>query len=119
MIQLCYSNMVLALKELSIRGDFRTTVEYLTGLLETPDFVDNDFDTAWLDELIAGRMKVIHSIYSIDTQKYNNCRLKSRQYFLGLCARRCSLLKHKLSMHFRISKIASSGNIVLCRNLNI
>jgi biotin carboxylase len=25
-------NMVLALKELSIRGDFRTTVEYLVGI---------------------------------------------------------------------------------------
>ncbi|KAM9909660.1 hypothetical protein OXX69_005208, partial [Metschnikowia pulcherrima] len=31
-------HMVVALKELSIRGDFRTTVEYLIKLLETPDF---------------------------------------------------------------------------------
>ena len=29
-------HMVVALKELSIRGDFRTTVEYLIKLLETP-----------------------------------------------------------------------------------
>ena len=50
-----FSNMVLALKELSIRGDFRTTVEYLIGLLETDDFVDNEFDTQWLDGMIAGR----------------------------------------------------------------
>ena len=49
--------MVLALKELSIRGDFRTTVEYLISLLETEDFINNEFDTAWLDALIAGRMK--------------------------------------------------------------
>ena len=55
------SNMVLALKELSIRGDFQTTVEYLIGLLETSDFIDNEFDTAWLDRLIAGRMKVRYS----------------------------------------------------------
>lgn len=31
-------NLVIALKELSIRGDFRTTVEYLITLLETPSF---------------------------------------------------------------------------------
>ena len=31
-------NMVVALKELSIRGDFRTTVEYLIKLLETRAF---------------------------------------------------------------------------------
>lgn len=31
-------NLVIALKELSIRGDFRTTVEYLITLLETKTF---------------------------------------------------------------------------------
>ena len=37
--------MVLALKELSIRGDFRTTVEYLITLLETDRFHSNNIDT--------------------------------------------------------------------------
>ena len=50
--------MVLALKELSIRGDFRTTVEYLITLLETPTFNSNRIDTAWLDQLIAEKIKV-------------------------------------------------------------
>lgn len=50
-------NMVLALKELSIRGDFRTTVEYLITLLETGDFQKNDFNTGWLDQLIAERVQ--------------------------------------------------------------
>ena len=45
--------MVVALKELSIRGDFRTTVEYLIKLLETPAFEDNTITTGWLDELIS------------------------------------------------------------------
>lgn len=49
-------NLVIALKELSIRGDFRTTVEYLIKLLETPNFQDNQIDTAWLDLLIAERV---------------------------------------------------------------
>lgn len=49
--------MVLALKELSIRGDFRTTVEYLIKLLETDSFQNNICDTGWLDKLIADRVK--------------------------------------------------------------
>lgn len=49
-------HMVVALKELSIRGDFRTTVEYLIKLLETPAFEDNTITTGWLDELITNKL---------------------------------------------------------------
>ncbi|RCH96152.1 acetyl-coenzyme-A carboxylase [Rhizopus azygosporus] len=49
-------NMVIALKELSIRGDFRTTVEYIIRLLETPDFEENTINTGWLDMLISKKM---------------------------------------------------------------
>lgn len=49
-------HMVVALKELSIRGDFRTTVEYLIKLLETPDFEENKITTGWLDELISKKL---------------------------------------------------------------
>ncbi|KAF7544682.1 hypothetical protein G7046_g9736 [Stylonectria norvegica] len=49
-------HMVIALKELSIRGDFRTTVEYLIKLLETEAFEDNTITTGWLDELISKRL---------------------------------------------------------------
>ena len=52
-------NMVLALKELSIRGDFRTTVEYLITLLETDAFHKNQFDTGWLDQLIAEKVELL------------------------------------------------------------
>jgi acetyl-CoA carboxylase/biotin carboxylase 1 len=45
-------NMVLALKELSIRGDISTTVDYISKLIEFDDFVDNNIDTGWLDKLI-------------------------------------------------------------------
>ena len=50
--------MVLALKELSIRGDFRTTVEYLANLIETEQFKRNRINTAWLDNLISEKVKV-------------------------------------------------------------
>jgi len=50
--------MVLALKELSIRGDFPTTVEYLIKLLETEEFNNNTIDTGWLDMMIRKQVKV-------------------------------------------------------------
>lgn len=49
--------MVMALKELSIRGDFRTTVEYLIKLLETERFRINGYNTEWLDGLILDKMQ--------------------------------------------------------------
>ncbi|RVX72559.1 Acetyl-CoA carboxylase [Exophiala mesophila] len=49
-------HMVVALKELSIRGDFRTTIEYLIKLLETPAFEDNTITTGWLDQLITNKL---------------------------------------------------------------
>ena len=52
-----FRNMVVALKELSIRGDFRTTVEYLTKLLETDSFQNNYCDTGWLDKLISEKVQ--------------------------------------------------------------
>jgi len=45
-------NMVLALKELSIRGDISTTVDYISKLIELEDFVSNKIDTGWLDRII-------------------------------------------------------------------
>lgn len=49
-------HMVVALKELNIRGNFKTTVEYLIKLLETPAFEDNTITTGWLDELITNKL---------------------------------------------------------------
>ena len=45
-------NMVLALKELSIRGDISTTVDYISKLIELDDFIANNIDTSWLDAII-------------------------------------------------------------------
>ena len=45
-------NMVLALKELSIRGDISTTVDYISKLIELDDFIENRIDTGWLDGII-------------------------------------------------------------------
>jgi len=50
-------NMVCALKELDIRGDIRTSVEYLTTLMEMKDFRENEISTQWLDGLIANKVQ--------------------------------------------------------------
>merc|ERR1719183_2799800 len=53
--EIARKNLVMALKELFIMGDIRTTIEYLGELLETDDFKKNTIDTAWLDGLIADK----------------------------------------------------------------
>ncbi|XP_064397695.1 acetyl-CoA carboxylase-like isoform X2 [Halichondria panicea] len=55
--EIARNNMVPALRKLSIRGDFRTTVEFLSTLLETQAFHQNTIDTGWLDRLIAEKVK--------------------------------------------------------------
>uniref|UniRef100_A0A803TG53 acetyl-CoA carboxylase n=1 Tax=Anolis carolinensis TaxID=28377 RepID=A0A803TG53_ANOCA len=69
------ANLVVALKELSIRGDFQTTVEYLVKLLETEAFRANEVDTSWLDHLIAGNVQVRRSLsqncYDTNIMLYN------------------------------------------------
>ncbi|EGG25342.1 acetyl-CoA carboxylase [Cavenderia fasciculata] len=50
-------SMVLGLKEISIRGDIRTPVEYIIHLLETDDFKNNAIHTGWLDKRIADKIK--------------------------------------------------------------
>ncbi|XP_043240119.1 acetyl-CoA carboxylase-like isoform X2 [Amphibalanus amphitrite] len=50
-------NLVIALKELTIRAEFRSTVEILITLLHTDTFQNNTISTAWLDRLIADRMQ--------------------------------------------------------------
>ena len=49
------SNLGMVLREISIRGDFRTTVEYLSHLIESETFRNSSFSTGWLDFLIASR----------------------------------------------------------------
>jgi biotin carboxyl carrier protein len=45
-------SIVMALKELSIRGDIHTTVEYIIEMMQTEDFKENRISTAWLDARI-------------------------------------------------------------------
>lgn len=55
--ELARQALICALKEISIRGDIRTTVEYLASMIEESDFRDGNFNTSWLDKRIAAQIK--------------------------------------------------------------
>ena len=50
--------MLVALKEVQIRGDIRTTMEYIIKLMQSDDFVGNKINTDWLDGRIARHKEI-------------------------------------------------------------
>ena len=48
--------MVVALKEIKIRGEIRTIVDYAIEMVQSPDFVNNEINTGWLDSRIASQV---------------------------------------------------------------
>ncbi|KAK6938183.1 Acetyl-CoA carboxylase, central domain [Dillenia turbinata] len=54
---LAIANMVLGLKEIQIRGEIRTNVDYTIDLLHAADYRDNKIHTGWLDSRIAMRIR--------------------------------------------------------------
>nr|ASZ00205.1 acetyl-CoA carboxylase 2 [Erodium texanum] len=51
------ANMVLGLKEVQIRGEIRTNVDYTIDLLHASDYQENKIHTGWLDSRIAMRVR--------------------------------------------------------------
>lgn len=49
--------MVVALKEVKIRGEIRTTIDYCVEMIQSPDFVGNAIHTGWLDSRIASHVR--------------------------------------------------------------
>ncbi|KAI4321148.1 hypothetical protein MLD38_034566 [Melastoma candidum] len=54
---LAIANMVLGLKEIQIRGEIRTNVDYTVDLLHAAYYRDNKIHTGWLDSRIAMRVR--------------------------------------------------------------
>ena len=50
-------HMLVALADIKIRGEIRTTVDYLMDMLQCPGFVNNEVSTSWLDERIEAQVK--------------------------------------------------------------
>jgi acetyl-CoA carboxylase/biotin carboxylase 1 len=79
-------SLILALKEIEVRGEIRTTVEYLVQLLETEAFKQNTIDTSWLDGLIreksVGQKLVPHEVVTsaVIYRGFMACREKAAEY---------------------------------------
>ncbi|XP_009373180.2 acetyl-CoA carboxylase 1 [Pyrus x bretschneideri] len=54
---LAIANMVLGLKEIQIRGEIRTNVDYSIDLLHASHYRENKIHTGWLDSRIAMRVR--------------------------------------------------------------
>ena len=48
--------MVVALKQVKIRGEIRTTVDYTTDMVQHEAFMGNNHHTGWLDSRIAAHV---------------------------------------------------------------
>jgi acetyl-CoA carboxylase/biotin carboxylase 1 len=59
------AGMVVALKEVSVRGDIRTPVEFLIQLMESEAIKKNTFHNMWLDSLIAAKVTTERPDYVI------------------------------------------------------
>ena len=51
--------MVVALKDIKIRGEIRSIVDYAADMIQHPDFVGNSIHTTWLDNRIATNVSLL------------------------------------------------------------
>ena len=130
-------NMVLALKELSIRGDISTTVDYISKLIELDDFVNNNIDTGWLDVLIKENIeglgqglkrttssaKVtslgsdVSAVVGALIMAYNDCT-EDEEAFLDALRKGQLPSKALMSMNREVELILDGTNYILCCTRN-
>lgn len=75
--------------ELSIRGEFRTTIEYLVKLLEDDTFIENKVSTGWLDALIASEVRTDRPdkhLAALCGAVYKSAKVWERDYAEALAA---------------------------------
>lgn len=48
---------------MNIKGDIRTTVEYIIKMLQSDDFIKNKFDTDWLDGRLAIHQELMAEVF--------------------------------------------------------
>ena len=51
--------MVVALKEVAIRGEIHTPVDYIVDMIQSPEFVRDAHHTGWLDSRIAAQVRAL------------------------------------------------------------
>ena len=85
--------MVVALKEVKIRGEIRTTVDYCVEMIQSPDFVGNNIHTGWLDARISSHVGAARPQHKQQQQCY--------------CVHTCHLWKACLSLSAGVISLVS------------
>jgi hypothetical protein len=49
--------MVVALRDVRVRGEIHTIIDYAADMLQSPEFVNNEIHTGWLDSRIAANVR--------------------------------------------------------------
>ncbi len=49
--------MVVALRDVQVRGEIHTIIDYAADMLQSGDFTNNNIHTGWLDARIAANVK--------------------------------------------------------------
>lgn len=55
--ELAIRALVVALKEIKVRGEIRTIVDYAVEMIQSPEFVGNQIHTGWLDHRVATHVR--------------------------------------------------------------
>ena len=63
----------MALKEVKIRGEIRSIIDYATEMIQHDDFVGNNIHTGWLDNRIASHVRPL----PIFSARLSTCILQS------------------------------------------
>eukprot|EP00882_Tetradesmus_deserticola_P027428 GHRQ01030357.1.p2 GENE.GHRQ01030357.1~~GHRQ01030357.1.p2 ORF type:complete len:143 (-),score=57.78 GHRQ01030357.1:402-830(-) len=49
--------MVVALRDVRVRGEIHTIIDYAADMLQSPEFMNNSIHTGWLDSRIAANVR--------------------------------------------------------------
>ncbi|KAJ8436418.1 hypothetical protein Cgig2_013459 [Carnegiea gigantea] len=105
---LAIANMVLGLKEIQIRGEIRTNVDYTIDLLHASDYRDNKIHTGWLDSRIAMRVRAERPPWYISVvggalYKASTSSAAAVSEYIGYLEKGQIPPKHISLVHFQVS----------------
>lgn len=127
--EIARKKMVLALKELEIRGEIRTTIEYLRVMIEHEEFKKNQISTTWLEGILAnhsiaaekptqylasvcGALYRAHQYCQQQETEYTNTLLKGHlppvKIYPQLVNHQCDLIYQDVKYKFDVTKSGPS-----------
>eukprot|EP00884_Botryococcus_braunii_P014175 jgi/Botrbrau1/22759/Bobra.0132s0090.2 len=103
--------MVVALKEVKIRGEIRTIVDYAVEMIQSPDFVNNNIHTGWLDSRIASHVKAEKPAWYLAV--ISGALLQAQNYVESLSTEYLGYLEKGQLPPARLTLTSFEGSLVL------